>query len=106
VRKDIKDGKIGLMKASDKTDEGHDDQQIDLLLQAKWWPEALLELESKGWWQRPQKQVKCRLQEGDTKIRMEQVRKVKTVNQDKEKETSWGCLTSEQVGSTSQTAGP
>ena len=105
MRKD-KDGKIGLMKACDKTDEGHDDQQTVLSLPAKWWPEALLELESKSWWQRLQKRVKCRLQEVDTKMRMEQVRKVMTVNQDMENESNWGCLTSEQVGSASQTAGP
>jgi len=37
-----------------------DDQQPVLLLPARWWPYTLPEFESEGWWQRPQKRVKCR----------------------------------------------
>jgi len=37
-----------------------DDQQSVLLLPVRWWPDTLLEFESEGWWQRPQKRVRCR----------------------------------------------
>jgi len=37
-----------------------DDQQPVLLLPARWWPDALPEFESGGWWQRPHKRVRCR----------------------------------------------
>ena len=37
-----------------------DDQQLVLLLPARWWPDTLPEFESEGWWQRPQMLVKCR----------------------------------------------
>jgi len=37
-----------------------DDQQPVLLLPARWWPDTLPEFESRGWWQRPHKQVRCR----------------------------------------------
>jgi len=36
------------------------DQQLVLLLPARWWPNILPEFESEGWWQRPQTQVKCK----------------------------------------------
>jgi len=37
-----------------------DDQQLVLLLPARWWPDTLPEFESGGWWQRPHTRVKCR----------------------------------------------
>jgi len=37
-----------------------DDQQLVLLLPARWWPDTLLEFESGGWWQRPHTRVRCR----------------------------------------------
>ena len=37
-----------------------DDQQPVLLLPARWWPDTLPEFESRGWWQRLHKQVRCR----------------------------------------------
>jgi len=36
------------------------DQQLVLLLPARWWPDTLPEFESRGWWQRPQTRAKCR----------------------------------------------
>jgi len=37
-----------------------DDQQLVLLLPARWWPDTLLEFESGRWRQRPHKRVRCR----------------------------------------------
>jgi len=37
-----------------------DDQQLVLLLPARWWPDALQEFESGGWCQRQYKRVRCR----------------------------------------------
>jgi len=37
-----------------------DDQQLVLLLPARWWSDTLPEFESGGWWQRPHKRVRCR----------------------------------------------
>jgi len=37
-----------------------DDQQLVLLLPARWWPDTLPEFENGGWWQRPHTRVRCR----------------------------------------------
>jgi len=37
-----------------------DDQQLVLLLPARWWPDTLTEFESGGWCQRPHKRVRCK----------------------------------------------
>ena len=36
------------------------DQQLFLLLPARWWPDTLPEFESGGWWQRSHTRVRCR----------------------------------------------
>jgi len=46
MRTNGRDGKIGMMKA---------DQQLVLLLPARWWLYTLPEFGSGGWWQRPHK---------------------------------------------------
>ena len=62
-QREYEDKRQGLQNWTDEklaTKLTKDDQQLVLLLPARWWPDMLPEFESGGWWQRPHKRVRCR----------------------------------------------